>query len=451
MVSSEMGEIHCVPSLIGNLERFHRTLEALEELVEFTRMHVPPLDDQQRVLDALLQKQSIEINADQRATALKAMKEYFEGSSEIAKNEPPESTVKSRIGLLVEAFFDRLKFAEIEPRVAVQLLLTYPETIMRRPRAEMLYSSLLVTTVGACEVFLGDLMRTYLRAHPEAMNSHEAAFQYSEVARFDDMEAFRRHSIDRLVDGTLRRGSFDDWMKWLEKKLGISYGDTTNRCAEIQETFQRRHVHVHNDGRVSGLYVERAPAAYKSATVGEYLSVSDTYLQNAVEWLRAFSDVLTALVARVLTRRDPTALEDFESWMTVRIYNYLVANRCDVVMEISSKLLGGFRDESCRYTTQVNQWIARRDTGDKSYLDEVKVWSTSALHPRFALAKEALLGNVDKAAKLARGLLDQKDSKFTVQLYRQWPLLRDVREKYPELSSNDVSVESSQQSSKGSA
>ncbi|MEV4494472.1 hypothetical protein AB0J84_02035 [Micromonospora arborensis] len=441
------------------LTRLTDALEAVEELTEFTGTHVMALDDRERVIDSIIKRRGMPIGEDKRAAALDAAAKFFEvleaglgggvGGVRIELAHigqmPPEDghdddpefekNFEDTFRLAMDEMLDRLEANGIKGRLAMDIVTAYSATRIRKPRAAILYSSLLVTTVGACEVFLGDMMRAFLNARPEAMSASEAKFSFSEVARFESIQAFRDYSINRQVDSVLRQGSFEDWMKWFDDKLRIKYEDLTSHGRDLREIFQRRHIHVHNDGRVSDLYLLKLPDLADPPTLDEYLEVSPAYLTSAIDRLRDFAVVLVVAVGRKLFRKDEKSREEINDIGVDTIYQHLKAGKHHCVIELFQRLYDGFDSEGDRLLTRVNYWVSRARIGDPKVISEVQAWDTSTLNPKFKLARMALLEDHKGAADLAGELIDRRE--ITRRDYREWPLLQKVRENFPEPSLPD--------------
>ncbi|GIG90919.1 hypothetical protein Pen02_58550 [Plantactinospora endophytica] len=428
-------------------------MEAVEELTEFTGTHVLALDDTERVIDSIIERRGVPLSEDKRAAALDAAATFFErletsleGVSRVHFEvgtgfRPPDGGAQHEDQNFGEKFqnefqpamdqmIDALEANGIRGRLAMDIVTAYSATRVRKPRAAILYSSLLVTTVGACEVFLGDTMRAFLKARPEAMSTSEAKFSFSEVAGFKSIEAFRNYSINKQVDSILRQGSFDDWMKWFDDKLRIKYEDMTSHGLNLREVFQRRHIHVHNDGRVSDLYLLKLPDLEAPPTINTHLEITPAYLTGAIDQLWDFAVVLIVAVGRKLFRKDAASREAINNLGVNTIFEHLKSGKYHCVIELYARLHEGFDSEVDRLTTRVNHWVARSRLGDPKVTAEVEAWDTTTLSRRYQLAKTALQGDYKEAAELAGQLI--VGGELTRRDYREWPLLLHVREAYPD-------------------
>lgn len=452
-MSPEKAAASGLASFRATLNRLLDALEAVDELVDFTGTHVLALDDRERVIDSIIERRGVEISEEKRSAALRAAADFFEDLEtsldnvgrvhiEVARgleqaeadilDEDPEfgKMFQNHFQEAMDRMLDTLEANGIKGRMAMDIVTAYSATRVRKPRAGILYSSLLVTTVGACEVFLGDTMRAFLRARPEALNTSEAKFSFSEVARFESMQAFRDYSINRQVDAVLRQGSFEDWMKWFDDKLRIKYDQITSRGRDVREVFQRRHIHVHNDGMVSELYLLKVPDLENPPTLGEYLEISPPYLTSAIDHLRDFAIVLIVTIGRKLFKKDAEERIAINDLAVNSIYEHLKAGKYRCVVELFDKLHGGLENEGDRLLTRINQWIARSRLGDPKVDEEIRHWDTTTLDGRFKLAKMALLEDHRSAASLAGELIERRE--ITRRDYQEWPLLQQVREAFPE-------------------
>ena len=333
--------------------------------------------------------------------------------------------------------------------IALDLLLSSsPSAMLRQPRW-LFYSSLLVSAVSMTEVFIGQMMRVFYRSHPQALHGTEVRFSFADISQFESIESLRNHHIERQVEATIRQGGLDEWMKWFETKLKIGYGQVTTQPVQLREVFQRRHVHVHNDGNASDLYLAKMhdlPEKDKP-DLGEHLFITEEYLTNAVDRLRLFGITLAVLSARKLTSKaDPRArMTELEQYSTSLVYGLLRAEKYPQVIELVGLTKEGSRVQSLRLMSQVNSWIARSRIGQRGWRKEVEEWDTSALEPIFELARLTLLGELQEAYDLAKELLAKGD--IDQDDYNQWPLLQPLREAFPE-SHDDEKVateEASQQ------
>lgn len=133
---------------------------------------------------------------------------------------------------------------------------------------------------------MSDLLRLFYECHPGALESDDKIYSFNEVRSFGDLDRFLDHVIDTKIDGFLR-GSLSDWAKFFQR-MKIDMTRFALSWEDFAECFQRRHVIVHNGGRVSRQYLERVDPNWieqhkEEAQLGKVLRVNDEYLVKAFD------------------------------------------------------------------------------------------------------------------------------------------------------------------------
>lgn len=347
-----------------------------------------------------------------------------------------EALYDSRTESIWNDTYDRFVETGAAAPLALDSLLSLNPAALQREPSALFHSSLLVSTVSMCEVFLGQVMRAFLRSKPEAISGSEVRFKFSDISQFDSIQSLRDHHVERQVEAVIRQGGIDDWMKWFEGKVNIYYPQVTGNALEVREIFQRRHIHVHNDGDVSDLYLAKMSDLPTPPSLGEYLVVDEEYLTGAVDRLRVFGIALVLVISRRLTKASKhPSLEELEEYGCDLAYGLLKAKKYAAVIELIKLLEEGTGQQNRRMRFQVNSWIARARLGDKKYRSEVEAWDTSALDPIYELAKVTLLGDLEPAHRMARDFIAA--GSLSASAYHEWPLFESLREAFP-LDDNDL-------------
>ena len=90
---------------------------------------------------------------------------------------------------------------------------------------------------------------------------------------------------------------------------------------------------------------------------------------------------------------------------------------------------------------RANHWLAEKRFGNLADVrDEIDIWDVSALHPRFAFVRHALLDEIDAAISLADRLLGR--GVIDLGSIEDWPVLQELREhpRYPEIIAKHAPV-----------
>ncbi|MEU1602353.1 hypothetical protein [Micromonospora matsumotoense] len=429
--------------LRGVLRRYLTSLRGVEQIVEVSRSTIPSTNAINHTIDVVAVERGVSLSIDQREAIKDIILEHIisyrdlfleienagEGGS---SKEELEARYKHRLDAIWSGTYERFfELGNSSAQLALDIMLSvHPNALQREPSA-LFYSSLLVSTVGMCEVFLGQTMRAFLRLKPEALSGTEIRFKFSDINQFDSIESLREHHIERQVESVIRQGGIDDWIKWFEAKINIGFPQITSDARSMREVFQRRHIHVHNDGDVSDLYLAKMHDLPDPPAMGEYLAVDEQYLLRAVNQLRSIGIVLSVLIARKLTPRSPisAALDELEEYACSLVYGLLKSENYDFVIELCKLLSDDTRQQGRRMRLQVNSWIARSKKSDKKYLSEVEAWDTSALGLEYQVARFTLLGDFRSAFPLVQEMIQR--GPFDVDDYNQWPLFDVMRGEYP--------------------
>ncbi|SCL63037.1 hypothetical protein [Micromonospora chersina] len=437
-------------SLWSTLRRFLLSISGVEGIVHSTGPHLPAQSKVKHLVEATTRSRGSLISPEQRRALESIMSGHIEAiidlRDEKKKYDDPEvasAFFEERFKELWAATYEKYQEVGVSAPTSLDLLQATTPRELERPTSSVLYSSLLISTVGMCEVFLGQAMREYLTFRPQALHGTEIRFQFAEMQQFSSIESLKAYHIDRQVDSIIRQGGIDEWMKWFEVKVKLSFAEVSADPMAVREIFQRRHVHVHNDGEVSAIYLAKmADTKRQLPELDTYLRVDESYLLQAVDRLRTFGIALAVVLARKLTpkgSKDP-GLKWLESHANDLVYGLLCANKYESAVEIVNLLIEDTSEQSVKTMMLVNRWIAQSRLGkEKAVRKEVRDWDTSALDAKFHLAQLTLLGETEQAHALAMAEIGR--GALTEQNYREWPLFAPLREIYPPTVEQIASVE----------
>jgi hypothetical protein len=244
------------------------------------------------------------------------------------------------------------------------------------------------------------------------------------ASAFDSLEDAQEDAISKKVDAVLH-GDLDEWSKWLKQFPDLNLESLCIDYRTLFELFQRRHVILHNGGRVSRLYLRRMERfGNREPLVNTPLPVDDVYLERAFDELEALGALLVAGVwSKAWPKEEPAAIHS----LYLRSYDLLLAGRWIAVEKICSigkKLKSS--DEASRHIFQVNEWVAqKRLRGIDAVLDQVRAWDTSALSLRFTFVQAALADDLDRAFDIVDQLLAAQELELDDLL--EWPVLEEMR------------------------
>lgn len=284
------------------------------------------------------------------------------------------------------------------------------------------HRSLLISAVAALDVLLLELIGNFYLLHPEALGN-ETTFTLEKLMKFSDLKDARMSAVEQKADQIVRKG-LEGWMKW----LGSQNIDLRTHCADFNdfvEIIQRRHVAVHNAGRVSRTYRDKILALTGEESehhVGETLQIDGVYLSGALDELEAAGNLLAGAVWTKCLK-EAEDIVNFELY--VRSYDLLLAERWTPTACICSAAKKRLKQDDDLYLIhKVNEWIARKGIGE-DISEEVKGWHTLTLSTRYQAAQAALLDDFDELERLIlkcakAGDLDLEDA-------WEWPLFAGIR------------------------
>lgn len=139
----------------------------------------------------------------------------------------------------------------------------------------------LVIGVAALEVLMGDLIRAYVNRYPHALKGSDRKVSAVEVMRSASLDELRDLLVDEYVDGVIKKG-LDQVRDWFGQQRVLDFDVTS--CAphgweSLREIHERRHVIIHNGGRVDNRYHGLYPS---SPAVGHPLWIEGNYMPDAL-------------------------------------------------------------------------------------------------------------------------------------------------------------------------
>jgi hypothetical protein len=196
---------------------------------------------------------------------------------------------------------ERIRAATKEDPKAVRSAALVSLRLMERavryyPHEQIMRRGVLMSLIGAFEVLLSDLVHLFYDRYPAALeSSEERKYSFKEIRSFESPERFLEHVIDNKVDDFLR-GSLMDWVDFFNKRK-IDVTKFAPSWESFAECFQRRHVIVHNGGRVSRQYLQHVDPNWieehkDEARLGQVLRLSNEYLLRAFDYFELVGSLL---------------------------------------------------------------------------------------------------------------------------------------------------------------
>ena len=301
-----------------------------------------------------------------------------------------------------------------------QALKTYIGT---HHQQELLYRSSLITLTSTSEWFISQILHEYLERNTGIIYTKEKSFNLKDLEDFGTIEDARRYLIDSKIENLIRN-SFEEWIEFFEKTVGLSMGYLKPHQNKLAEVYLRRNLIVHNGGRVNSIYRKKVATEFKdNFSLGDEVQVSPDYLDTSINLFELNFILIAAELWKKLAPKDEVRAKvlielgfkhlSSERWLIAEGLSYFVMN--DKQMPEMYQLSG-----------KLNYWQSLKWQGCyEKVRSEVEKADFSAKEPLFQLARLALLDNNEQFFQLLPEILASK--KLGYDDLETWPIFREMR------------------------
>ncbi|SDG45742.1 hypothetical protein [Pseudonocardia oroxyli] len=434
----------------GAVEEFVNEMDAVRELMHSSLQLVPQLDNMDAAFEIALGQALPQTSTSDRRAAIEkwqnALDELqallpLEGEGVDAEQGDGGGPDHGREIEILNRVTREVGNLLNKPTAIAIVISAWRESVERPLRTPLLLSALLTTAVSGFEVLISRLARSFYALKPEALRAGGATYTLADIEGFATIDEFREFCADRSVD-SLMFGGLDEWVKWFEKNLNISWNDFAREPDDLREVFQRRHLVVHNGGVVNRQYLLKTSASDAPA-LGVRLFVGPDYVTRALDLLTLAGVLLGIRLLRKLDKSNDLTGRPADDLAYKLSYRFLLRGRYSTVEQLVATEHALCTDQSLAAIMQVNGWVARKELyGLPAIKEEVQAWQTLAMAKRFRLAQDALLDKNEDALRL--GLELRASGEMSTEDWMTWPMLRGVREYEAELnmqSDSDTGVD----------
>jgi len=289
-------------------------------------------------------------------------------------------------------------------------------------RLSRVSASLLISLVAEFEVLVANLFGELFRYFPDSTISKDKGFSWEYINDAATLEDLKEQIIEEAVSAAMY-SSYGTWLGKFET-FGITLPSIA-RAAETVEIFQRRHVVVHNGGRVSAVYLDKVKI--------EPLPRLESVLEVSLEYLTEAADNLFAVGARLYTEvvgkifNEEAERRHLENTLSKDVYDLLARRRFEALIKVVDAVeIDQLVDPELKENFRVNKWLALKRLGRfEEIRSEVEEWNTGDESGRLRLAKLALLDRIDDGLQLIGKIRGTKD--LSIESWATWPLLEELR------------------------
>ena len=353
-----------IGALLISLDDFEETLSALNETIQVLAPHVEKLD-------------SMQVAAADFISAIRQVpknRREAVGNAFEKLNGDGFQDIKSVLQELDNEFENE--------QWLMRLWVENYRMLTRARRVELLHRSMVTAAVSSFEVLISAALRYVFDANPDLMGSAGAEKKFSlfDLKKLGSIDDATQLLVNSRIDDLLY-GSFKSWSQWWEKTLKFGFEEVSVSWEKLNEIVERRHIIVHNGGRVSQRYIEAVPSANPTVELGERLMVDKAYVVEALSQLRIVG-VLLAMIT--LIKLDTEHADVAISRMHRVLYESLTTDDWKGALAIADagmrlKVAG---DDFIIF--KINGLLCRQRLGE-DISNEVNLIDASALKARFEL------------------------------------------------------------------
>jgi hypothetical protein len=366
------------------MRTFHGSMDALMDLHELMTPLVADIErkhlisDFERMLSGLTPDQKKHVR-----NLLSLLRDPREEPTDDDEEDKAESDGDGAEGSEAEHFSERFnEIAEAlgdKAHVILDVLALMHRGRFAPDREALLLGALLPVAIGTLEVLVAALARGYYLARPATLGD-DPKFSLKDMEAFESLDDVRDEAIARRVE-SLVHGDLTDWVVWFSKHPGVQIESLALAYPTIFEVFQRRHIFIHNGGRVTRLYIKRMQGIGGSTPeLNTPLPVDPAYLKRALDEIETVGDLLAAGVwSKCWPEQEPYAASELND----RTYDLMLDGRWEVVEKLCS-IGRHFGAEATKMIFTANYFLAVKRGGRIAEVEQtIRDWDTSALALRF--------------------------------------------------------------------
>lgn len=264
---------------------------------------------------------------------------------------------------------------------------------------ELYNNSIIMSLTNAFELLVSDLLKDYVSSdiRPNFMHGHKVDFK--DIDRIGSIESVKEFMIDNYTESVLRQGAIK-WFEELHKfSSKINVNDLENHKELLIETFQRRHLLVHNNGIVNDHYLSKVDSTIiEGIKNGQKLLSNKDYLSSRLNIFREIGLLLIYKYFSTIYRSDKMSIYFM---LNEHILERIHTN-CKGTRQIY-KLIMDDNDftEEMKSIARINYWLSKKFNGTfEEIQDEVRAFTFHEQNPQYLFAQKLLLDEFDEAIKL---------------------------------------------------
>lgn len=298
---------------------------------------------------------------------------------------------------------------------------------------QILYRNIVITLCSNLEILVSDLAKIFYLNGKSGLFD-ENAIRFSEIKNLQTIEDVKNQIIDkRLFE--LTNSSFSDWTNFFKKDVALDIDNLLNYYyTPIKETFERRHIFIHNGGLINKKYLNSIDSTYLKTLsskfeFGKPIETNATYINNSFRHMENFGQLLTHCLWYKICKSTEIQKDERENSLVAYIYEKLKKEEYATIEEFGNFVLKNFKllNEYLLFCIKVNYWQSLKWQGkfNAEIKTEISNIELSDKNSKIKIAVYALLDKPKDFFETARLALKSKDiDKHSLQ---EWPLFKEMR------------------------
>ncbi len=284
----------------------------------------------------------------------------------------------------------------------------------------------MIMAVAQLDALVAALLRHHYGRVPDLANDSEHPFTFKDLCEIGTIETAREIVVTRKIESILYK-SLRDQLEYFRKTLKIELSYLDKWLDILDETVQRRHIWVHNNGKVSKLYLKRV----SKSLAEQYNAVEDTELSVDHIYLRRCIDRINlsgVIVSRQCWRKwYPGELASANSALNANIFQAVLDKRYSAAIYLGEYALVVCESpEQERLNLILN--LAQAYKWNRKAAKAIELvdgidWTTKDM--RFRLANFAIRGELDRAFAILPQAI--QSGSLGIQDLREWPIFAEMR------------------------
>lgn len=286
-------------------------------------------------------------------------------------------------------------------------------------------ASIFISIVCQLDYLIVNLIRMIYLHNPEIIQKNEKNISLSEIEEFETIEDFKNYYIDKDISNLTYKG-LKDIYSWFQKRLSVDeFESILYENESVIEIIQRRHIFVHNGGKVTRQYLRLSKNPF-SLSLDQKLTLSTEYIAKTVDTLQLVGVKTLFMVWYSQNKSESlfTEINDY-AFKSIKADNYVMATNIlefGLSLDRSRKVL---KDDMFRMLSlnlaQAYKWSKQ----EKKCSELLKSADWTAVEDKYKLGFFCLSDDFINASKVmttigSNGTVKNND-------YLEWPIFKEFR------------------------